>query len=76
MLTVTDLVFSNLALLLDIKTAYKHMPLALPPGWSSNTHLGRRWWRKALDSCDTHEILPYLLHLDVRDISRNITVVV
>jgi len=75
-LTVADLVFGNLALLLDIETANKHMPLALPSSWSSDTYLSRRWRRKTLDSCDTHNILAYLLHLDVRDIGRNITVIV
>ena len=76
MLTVANLVFGDLALLLDIKTAYKHMPLALPAGGSGNTYLGRRWRGKTLDSRDTHEIFTHLLHLDIGDIGRDVTVVV
>ena len=76
MLTVADLVFGDLALLLDIETAYKHMPLALPASWSGNTYLGRRWRGKTLDSRDTHEILSHLLHLDIGDIGRDVAIVV
>jgi hypothetical protein len=74
--TVSDLIFSDVALLLDIEPTYKHVPLALPTRWSSNTDLSRGWWREPFDSGNTHEILAYLLHLDVCDISRNIAVVV
>ena len=74
--TVSNLIFGNLALLLYIETTHKHMPLALPAGWGSDTNLSRRWWGKAFHPRNTYYVLAYLLHLDIRDISCDITVVV
>lgn len=75
-LTIADLIFGNLALLLDVETADEEMPFALKSGGSSDADLCGGRWRQALYACDSHKFFARLFHLDTSKICRHIAVVV
>jgi hypothetical protein len=73
---VPDLVFGDFTLLFDVEATHEEVPLALIAGRSGDANFGGRWGWHTLDTCDSYHVFTYLLHLDIGDVRRYITVVV
>ena len=75
-LTISDLIFCNLAFLLNIESTDEEVPFALPSSGSRDAHLSGRWRRITLDAGDSNKFFPYLLHHDAANVSSDVAVVV